>query len=81
LHYVRDDVAFREAPDYIYGRYDLGDGVVHDRFFPRVYSAAGAPTDATEARLRGWRKNVQRHLDSGTGWTSVMAQARRANKK
>ena len=40
LHYIRDDVKFRRDPDYIYGRYDLGDGVVHDAFFPRVYPAS-----------------------------------------
>ena len=42
LHYIRDDVRFRRDPDpdYIYGRYDLGDGVVHDAFFPRVYPAS-----------------------------------------
>ena len=42
LHYIRDDVKFRRDPDYIYGRYDLGDGVVHDAFFPRVYPASPA---------------------------------------
>ena len=42
LHYIRDDVRFRRDPDYIYGRYDLGDGVVHDAFFPRVYPASPA---------------------------------------
>ena len=44
LHYIRADVRFRRDPDpdYIYGRYDLGDGVVHDAFFPRVYPASPA---------------------------------------
>ena len=42
LHYIRDDVRFRRDPDYIYGRYDLGDGVVQDAFFPRVYPASPA---------------------------------------
>lgn len=53
LHYIRDDATLRRAPppDYIYGRYDLGDGVVRDRFFPRVYSADGAPTPAADRRL------------------------------
>ena len=51
LHYVRDDVRFRPKPDYIYGRYDLGDGVVHDAFFPRVWSAAGAERRAADRRL------------------------------
>ena len=53
LHYVRDDVTFRPKPDYIYGRYDLGDGVVHDAFFPRVWSAAGAERRAADRRLGG----------------------------
>jgi len=45
LHYVRADAGFREAPppDYIYGRYVLGEGdtTVHETFFPIVYTPKG----------------------------------------
>ena len=53
LHYIRDDVSLRREPppDYIYGRYDLGDGEVHDAFFPRVYSVAGEMMRAATLRL------------------------------